>query len=206
MHHPSSHLFLVGIIIKVHQYCHDFRHLIYLLVSSHIMLMKRWKHYIEFTNPPVVFNRSCPDGEHGYCTEKACTRESSCCTGKRRFSSFSFPSFLYIFVINNLPWQVGLLFSLLNSSTEKCRSHFGNLWISELMLTSFMICRGAIESTLLNILQITNHTVGGEGGQLKPALGESWKSMPHVRLLLERDPISDVCQASVMKHTSIVRL
>ena len=74
------------------------------------------------------------------------------------------------------------------------------------MLTSFTICHGAIESTLLNILQITNHTVGGEGGQPKPALGESWKSMPHVRLLLERDPISDVCQASIMKHTSIVRL
>jgi len=50
---------------------------------------------------------------------------------------------------------------------------------------------------------ITNHTVGGEGGQPKPALGESWKSMPHVRLLLERDPISDVCQASIVKHTSI---
>ncbi|GMG98227.1 hypothetical protein Nepgr_000067 [Nepenthes gracilis] len=34
---------------------------------------------------------------------------------------------------------------------------------------------------------VTNHMVGGEGGLPKPALGESWKGVPHVRLLLSRD-------------------
>lgn len=50
---------------------------------------------------------------------------------------------------------------------------------------------------------ITNHTVGGEGGQPKPALGETWKAMPNVRLLLVRDWSSNLCHVSVMKHASM---
>lgn len=52
--------------------------------------------------------------------------------------------------------------------------------------------------------QVTNHTVGGDGGIPKPALGESWKTLPHVRLLLSRDCGSDTYHVSLLKHPSIV--
>ncbi|KAM0941298.1 putative ATP diphosphatase [Dioscorea sansibarensis] len=48
---------------------------------------------------------------------------------------------------------------------------------------------------------VTNHMVRGEGGVLKPALGESWKSIPHVRLQLSCDRVRNICQATVLKHT-----
>ncbi|KAK2989683.1 hypothetical protein RJ640_015532 [Escallonia rubra] len=51
---------------------------------------------------------------------------------------------------------------------------------------------------------VTNHMVGGEGGTLKPALGESWKSMPHVRLHLFRDSKSSICNMSILRHPYIV--
>ncbi|XP_017983561.1 PREDICTED: DNA repair protein RAD51 homolog 4 isoform X2 [Theobroma cacao] len=50
---------------------------------------------------------------------------------------------------------------------------------------------------------VTNHTVGGEGGTSKPALGESWKSIPHSRLLLSCDRGSNVCNVSILKHPSM---
>ncbi|PON67006.1 Meiotic recombinase Dmc [Parasponia andersonii] len=50
---------------------------------------------------------------------------------------------------------------------------------------------------------VTNHTVGGEGGIPKPALGETWKSIPHVRLLLSRDRGNNTCSVSIMKHSSL---
>ncbi|XP_020214808.1 DNA repair protein RAD51 homolog 4 isoform X1 [Cajanus cajan] len=50
---------------------------------------------------------------------------------------------------------------------------------------------------------VTNHVVGGEDGISKPALGESWKSVPHVRLLFSRDFGSNVCHISVLKHPSM---
>ncbi|XP_050291217.1 DNA repair protein RAD51 homolog 4 isoform X9 [Quercus robur] len=51
---------------------------------------------------------------------------------------------------------------------------------------------------------VTNHTVGGDGGISKPALGESWKSIPHVRLLLSRDHGGSICNVSILKHPSMV--
>lgn len=54
------------------------------------------------------------------------------------------------------------------------------------------------------LLKVTNHMVGGEGGNPKPALGESWKSIPHVRLLLSRDCGSNICNVSILKHPSVV--
>ncbi|XP_057533998.1 DNA repair protein RAD51 homolog 4 isoform X1 [Amaranthus tricolor] len=48
---------------------------------------------------------------------------------------------------------------------------------------------------------VTNHMVAGEGGTSKPALGESWKSIPHVRLLLSRDRESNTI--SVIRHPSM---
>uniref|UniRef100_A0A1J3ICW7 DNA repair protein RAD51-like protein 4 n=1 Tax=Noccaea caerulescens TaxID=107243 RepID=A0A1J3ICW7_NOCCA len=51
---------------------------------------------------------------------------------------------------------------------------------------------------------VTNHTVGaGEGGKIKPALGETWKSIPHVRLMLTRDHRNNNCTISILKHTSM---
>ncbi|KAG9453714.1 hypothetical protein H6P81_006618 [Aristolochia fimbriata] len=50
---------------------------------------------------------------------------------------------------------------------------------------------------------VTNHTVGGERGISKPALGESWKSIPHVRLLLSRESGSSTRKVSVLKHPSL---
>ncbi|KAF3974039.1 hypothetical protein CMV_002579 [Castanea mollissima] len=50
---------------------------------------------------------------------------------------------------------------------------------------------------------VTNHTVGGDGGISKPALGESWKSIPHVRLLLSRDHGGSICNVSILKHPSM---
>ncbi|XP_042464665.1 DNA repair protein RAD51 homolog 4-like isoform X2 [Zingiber officinale] len=50
---------------------------------------------------------------------------------------------------------------------------------------------------------VTNQMVGGQRGHLKPALGESWKSIPHVQLLLSRDKGSTICGISILKHTTI---
>ncbi|XP_044481836.1 DNA repair protein RAD51 homolog 4-like isoform X3 [Mangifera indica] len=50
---------------------------------------------------------------------------------------------------------------------------------------------------------VTNHTVGGDGGVPKPALGESWKSVPHVRLFLSRNCGSNICNMSILKHPSM---
>ncbi|KAL9267809.1 DNA repair protein RAD51 homolog 4-like protein [Drosera capensis] len=46
---------------------------------------------------------------------------------------------------------------------------------------------------------VTNHMVGGDGGHPKPALGESWKSIPHLRLLLSRDQGSNTYSISKLK-------
>ncbi|KAJ6814479.1 DNA repair protein RAD51-like protein 4-like [Iris pallida] len=70
-----------------------------------------------------------------------------------------------------------------------------------------MVSAGYVLKKLANehnlAVLVTNHMVGGEGGILKPALGESWKSIPHVRLLLSRDQGSRLCNISVLKHTSV---
>lgn len=50
---------------------------------------------------------------------------------------------------------------------------------------------------------VTNHMVGAEGGHLKPALGESWKNIPHMRLHLSRDRKSNICSMSILRHPYI---
>ncbi|XP_076891072.1 DNA repair protein RAD51 homolog 4-like [Bidens hawaiensis] len=47
---------------------------------------------------------------------------------------------------------------------------------------------------------ITNHMVSGEGGSLKPALGESWKNIPHVRLQFSRDHTTNIYRVYILKH------
>ncbi|CAI0451897.1 unnamed protein product, partial [Linum tenue] len=51
---------------------------------------------------------------------------------------------------------------------------------------------------------VTNHMVSGERGNPKPALGESWKSIPHVRLLLSCNYETNTCNISTLKHPSLV--
>ncbi|KAH1066838.1 hypothetical protein J1N35_031825 [Gossypium stocksii] len=50
---------------------------------------------------------------------------------------------------------------------------------------------------------IINHTVGGEGGSSKPALGDSWKCIPHSRLFLSCDRGSNNYNASILRHPSM---
>ncbi|KAH0997260.1 hypothetical protein GBA52_021124 [Prunus armeniaca] len=53
---------------------------------------------------------------------------------------------------------------------------------------------------------VTNHTVGGERGIPKPTLGQTWKSIPHVRLLLSGDHGHNVRSISVLRHPFMVNL
>ncbi|KAF0900199.1 hypothetical protein E2562_028686 [Oryza meyeriana var. granulata] len=50
------------------------------------------------------------------------------------------------------------------------------------------------------IPNVTNHMVAGNGAP-KPALGESWKTVPHVRFVISRERGSNICTAAVLKHT-----
>ncbi|XP_017603673.1 DNA repair protein RAD51 homolog 4 isoform X2 [Gossypium arboreum] len=50
---------------------------------------------------------------------------------------------------------------------------------------------------------IINHTVGGEGGYSKPALGDSWKCIPHSRLFLSCDRGSNNYNVSILRHPSM---
>ena len=55
---------------------------------------------------------------------------------------------------------------------------------------------------LLHHVQVTNHMVSAGNGAVKPALGESWKTVPHVRLMISRE--NNICTATVLKHTLLV--
>ncbi|PUZ69736.1 hypothetical protein GQ55_2G135600 [Panicum hallii var. hallii] len=48
---------------------------------------------------------------------------------------------------------------------------------------------------------VTNHMVSAGNGAVKPALGESWKAVPHVRLMLSHECQNNICTATVLKHT-----
>lgn len=66
-------------------------------------------------------------------------------------------------------------------------------------------CASKLKPFFNLFLKVTNHTVGaGENGKTKPALGETWKSIPHVRLMLSRDNRNNSCTISILKHTSMV--
>lgn len=74
-------------------------------------------------------------------------------------------------------------------------SHGHSLMVS----AGFLLKKLADEHNLAVL--VTNHMVGGEGGISKPALGESWKTVPHVRLLLSHDRGSNFYNISILKHT-----
>lgn len=65
----------------------------------------------------------------------------------------------------------------------------------------FLLKKLAHEHNL--VVLVTNHTVGGDGGVPKPALGETWKSIPHVRLMLSRDRGNNAFSVSIIKHPSM---
>lgn len=48
--------------------------------------------------------------------------------------------------------------------------------------------------------------VGGEAGTSKPALGESWKSIPHARLLLSRNYSTNDSIITILKHPYLVSI
>ncbi|CAA0839851.1 DNA repair protein RAD51 homolog 4 [Striga hermonthica] len=68
-----------------------------------------------------------------------------------------------------------------------------------LMLTAGFLLKELANEHNLSVL-VTNHTVAGEAGMCKPALGESWKSIPHVRLLLSRNRATNGSRISILKH------
>ncbi|XP_072997413.1 DNA repair protein RAD51 homolog 4 isoform X3 [Typha latifolia] len=69
-----------------------------------------------------------------------------------------------------------------------------------LMVSVGIILKRLANDYNLSVL-VTNHMVSGEGGLLKPALGESWKTIPHIRLVISRDQGSNFCTATILKHT-----
>lgn len=46
--------------------------------------------------------------------------------------------------------------------------------------------------------------VMGDDGNLRPALGESWKAVPHARVLVEKQPEGSQCTATLVKHSRLV--
>ncbi|KAJ4971642.1 hypothetical protein NE237_004741 [Protea cynaroides] len=72
-----------------------------------------------------------------------------------------------------------------------------------LMISAGLLLKKLAHEHSLSVL-VTNHMVGGEGGALKPALGESWKSVPHVRILLSCDRGgNNLYYASLLKHPTV---
>ncbi|CAL5080297.1 unnamed protein product [Urochloa decumbens] len=69
-----------------------------------------------------------------------------------------------------------------------------------MMITVAMILKKLANDHNLSVL-VTNHMVSAGNGAVKPALGESWKAVPHVRLVISRECESNICTATVLKHT-----
>ncbi|XP_066391325.1 DNA repair protein RAD51 homolog 4-like [Miscanthus floridulus] len=69
-----------------------------------------------------------------------------------------------------------------------------------MMISVAMILKKLAYKHNLSVL-VTNHMVSAGNGAVKPALGESWKAVPHVRLVISRVHGSNICTATVLKHT-----
>ncbi|KAL2239771.1 UNVERIFIED_CONTAM: DNA repair protein RAD51 [Sesamum indicum] len=77
-----------------------------------------------------------------------------------------------------------------------------------LTLRYFLFLGAIMASSLLAVFyfqMVTNHMVAGEAGSSKPALGDSWKSIPHVRLLLHRYRATNDSCISILKHPYLVQ-
>ncbi|RLM84364.1 hypothetical protein C2845_PM04G10790 [Panicum miliaceum] len=69
-----------------------------------------------------------------------------------------------------------------------------------MMISVAVILKKLADEHNLSVL-VTNHMVSAGNGAVKPALGESWKAVPHVRLMLSRECQNNICTATVLKHT-----
>ncbi|XP_039794357.1 DNA repair protein RAD51 homolog 4-like isoform X2 [Panicum virgatum] len=69
-----------------------------------------------------------------------------------------------------------------------------------MMISVAMILKKLADEHNLSVL-VTNHMVSAGNGAVKPALGESWKAVPHVRLMISRECENNICTATVLKHT-----
>ncbi|XP_028944274.1 DNA repair protein RAD51 homolog 4 isoform X6 [Malus domestica] len=74
-------------------------------------------------------------------------------------------------------------------------------WRALMISAGYLLKKLAHEHNLAVL--VTNHTVGGEKGIPKPALGQTWKSIPHVRLLLSGDQGNSTRTISVLRHSSM---
>nr|TKW12384.1 hypothetical protein SEVIR_5G031900v2 [Setaria viridis] len=72
-----------------------------------------------------------------------------------------------------------------------------------MMISVAMILKKLADEHNLSVL-VTNHMVSAGNGAVKPALGESWKAVPHVRLVISRECRSNICTATVLKHTLLM--
>ncbi|KAK6144563.1 hypothetical protein DH2020_021383 [Rehmannia glutinosa] len=106
-------------------------------------------------------------------------------------------------LMNNLKSQIGcqvrmLIIDSLSSLIAPILGGGGAHGHSLMLTAGFLLKELAHEHNLSVV--VTNHMVAGEAGISKPALGESWKSIPHVRLLLSRyNAINGSC-ISILKH------
>ncbi|VAI91806.1 unnamed protein product [Triticum turgidum subsp. durum] len=71
-----------------------------------------------------------------------------------------------------------------------------------MMISVAMILKKLAHKHNLSVL-VTNHMVAGNGAP-KPALGESWKAVPHIRLMISRDRGSNIYTATTLKHTLLL--
>ncbi|KAK4441119.1 DNA repair protein [Sesamum alatum] len=106
-------------------------------------------------------------------------------------------------LMNNLKSQIGchvrmLIIDSLSSLIAPVLGS-GGAHGHALMVTAGFLLKELAHEHNLSIV-VTNHMVAGEAGSSKPALGESWKSIPHVRLLLYRYHVTNASCISILKH------
>ncbi|XP_062193684.1 DNA repair protein RAD51 homolog 4 isoform X3 [Phragmites australis] len=102
--------------------------------------------------------------------------------------------------VNNVGSKVCLL--IIDSISSLLAPIIGGKYLQgrSMMISMAMILKKLADEHNLSVL-VTNHMVSAGNGALKPALGESWKAVPHVRLVIFRDHGSNICTATVLKHT-----
>ncbi|CAL4957094.1 unnamed protein product [Urochloa decumbens] len=71
-----------------------------------------------------------------------------------------------------------------------------------MMISVAMILKKLADEYNISVL-VTNHMVSAGNGSVKPALGESWKAVPHVRLVISHECGSNICTATLLKHTQL---
>ncbi|XP_027087858.1 DNA repair protein RAD51 homolog 4-like [Coffea arabica] len=109
-------------------------------------------------------------------------------------------------LLQNLRYQVGqnlrmLIIDSVSSLITPVLGGAGTHGHALMASAGFLLKKLAYEHNLSVLM--TNHMVAGDGGVIKPALGESWKSIPHIRLLLSRDVLNNICSMFILRHPSM---